>query len=82
EIEADRAKPRANARLITGITLSVLVFLSLSGDYIAPYGSPIGQVLLGTYLATYVGMLIWLRKMAEGKPMPRFIGTSVAQETP
>ena len=74
EIESDRAKPRANARLITGITLSVLVFLTLSGDYIAPYGTPIGQVLLGAYLAMYVGMLIWLRTMARGKPMPRFIG--------
>ena len=77
EIESDRAKPRSNARLITGITLAVLVFLSLSGNYIAPYGTPIGQVLLGTFLAMYVGMLIWLRKMAQGKPMPRFIGTSV-----
>ncbi|SOC51223.1 type II secretion system F family protein [Ornithinimicrobium cerasi] len=79
EIESDRAKPRANARLITGITLGVLVFLSLSGNYIAPYGTPIGQVLLGTFLAMYVGMLIWLRKMAQGKPMPRFIGTSVRE---
>ncbi|WP_299520141.1 type II secretion system F family protein [uncultured Serinicoccus sp.] len=79
EIESDRAKPRSNARLITGITLSVLVFLSLSGNYIAPYGTPIGQVLLGTFLAMYVGMLIWLRTMARGKPMPRFIGTSVRE---
>lgn len=79
EIESDRAKPRSNARLITGITLSVLVFLSLSGNYIAPYGTPIGQVLLGTFLAMYVGMLIWLRKMARGRPMPRFIGTSVRE---
>lgn len=79
EIESDRAKPRANARLITGITLSVLVFLSLSGNYIAPYGTPIGQVLLGTFLAMYVGMLIWLRTMAQGRPMPRFIGTSVRE---
>ncbi|OLT22353.1 hypothetical protein BJF81_00350 [Ornithinimicrobium sp. CNJ-824] len=79
EIESDRAKPRSNARLITGITLSVLVFLSLSGNYIAPYGTPVGQVLLGTFLAMYVGMLIWLRTMARGKPMPRFIGTSVRE---
>ncbi len=79
EIESDRAKPRSNARLITGITLVVLAFLSLSGNYIAPYGTPIGQVLLGTYLALYVGMLLWLRKMAQGKAMPRFIGASVRE---
>lgn len=79
EIESDRAKPRANARLITGITLAVLAFLSLSGDYIAPYGSPVGQVLLGLFLVMYVGMLIWLRTMARGKPMPRFIGATVRE---
>ena len=79
EIESDRAKPRANARLITGITLAVLAFLALSGDYIAPYGSPVGQVLLGLFLAMYVGMLIWLRTMARGKPMPRFIGATVRE---
>ncbi|MGD8200924.1 type II secretion system F family protein [Ornithinimicrobium sp. W1679] len=77
EIESDRAKPRANARLITGITLTVLAFLSLSGNYIAPYGSPVGQVLLATFLAMYVGMLLWLRTMARGRAMPRFIGTTV-----
>lgn len=79
EIESDRAKPRSNARLITGITLMVLVFLSLSGSYIAPYGTPIGQVLLAAYLSMYTGMLIWLRQMAQGKAMPRFIGTAVRE---
>lgn len=79
EIESDRAKPRANARLITGITLVVLAFLALSGSYIAPYGTGIGQVLLATYLSAYVGMLIWLRKMADGKAMPRFVGASVRE---
>ena len=71
--------PLARQIADAGITLSVLVFLTLSGDYIAPYGTPIGQVLLGAYLAMYVGMLLWLRKMAQGKPMPRFIGTSVRE---
>jgi Flp pilus assembly protein TadB len=79
EIESDRAKPRSNARLITGITLAVLAFLGLSGDYIAPYGSGLGQALLLTYLSMYVGMLVWLRKMAQGKAMPRFIGASVRE---
>ena len=74
EIEADRAKPRSNARLITLITLAVLGFLALSGDYIAPFGTPFGQVLLGLLLTSYAGTLFWMRKMAQGKPLPRFIG--------
>ena len=46
EIEADRAKPRATARWVTIITVGVLAVLALSGQYVAPYGSPLGQVLL------------------------------------
>lgn len=74
EIEADRAKPRSNARLITLITLGVLAFLSLSGDYIAPFGTPFGQAVLAILLSAYAATLAWMRKMAQGKPMPRFIG--------
>lgn len=77
EIEADRAKPRSNARLITGISVAVLGFLAFSGDYVAPYGSPFGQALLLVLLVCYVAALVWMRVMARGKPMPRFIGTQV-----
>lgn len=80
DIEADRAKPRSSARIIATITMAVLVLMTLSGDYIAPYGSPVGQVLLLSYLALYVGLLAWLRKMAQGRPLPRFVGTTVRAE--
>ena len=46
EIEADRAKPRATARWVTIITVTVLVLLALTGDYVAPFGTPLGQILL------------------------------------
>ncbi|MDQ2850278.1 MAG: type II secretion system F family protein [Actinomycetota bacterium] len=75
-IEADRAKPRATARWVTLITVGVLVFLTLTGQYVAPYGSPIGQVLLALLLGSYVATLIWMRMMTRGKPLPRFIGLS------
>lgn len=76
EIEADRAKPRSNARLITLITLGVLAFLALSGDYIAPFGTPFGQAVLAILLTAYAATLAWMRNMAHGKPPPRFIGAA------
>lgn len=79
EIEADRAKPRSNARLITLISVGVLGFLAFSGDYVAPYGSPFGQALLLVLLVAYVATLLWMRVMAQGKPLPRFIGSQAKE---
>jgi tight adherence protein B len=74
EIEADRAKPRSTAGWVTIITVSVLSFLALTRQYIAPFGSPLGQVLLTLLLCLYVATLVWMRTMATGRPLPRFIG--------
>lgn len=76
EIEADRAKPRTTARLITLITIGALAFLALSGGYIAPFGTPVGQVLLVVLLTCYAAVLAWMQVMARGRPLPRFIGVS------
>ncbi len=75
QVEADRAKPRATARWVTLISASALLILAVSGDYVKPYGSPIGQVILAVLLAAYVGTLVWMRRMAIGKTLPRFLDT-------
>lgn len=74
QVEADRAKPRATARWVTIISATVLVVLGLTGSYIAPYGSPLGQVILAILLTAYVATLVWMRRMAEGRKLPRIIG--------
>lgn len=77
EIEADRAKPRSTARWVTIGTVGMLVYLSFTGDFVAPYGTALGQVLLALYLSAYLGALVWMKRMARGRPLPRFIGTTV-----
>jgi len=76
QIEADRAKPRATARWVTLITIGVLAVLALTGSYIQPYSTPLGQVILAVLLTLYVATLVWMRRMATGAPLPRFIGES------
>lgn len=82
QVEADRAKPRATARWVTLISASVLVVLALSGTYVEPYRTPVGQVLLVLLLSAYVATLIWMRRMAAGKPLPRFLATRAVAEAP
>lgn len=79
-IEADRAKPRATARWVTIITLVVLFFLFFFSTMFEPYRTGVGQLILAALLAAYVGALIWMKSMAKGKKLPRFIGNEVAEE--
>ena len=78
QVEADRAKPRATARWVTLISVGVLLVLAVSGSYVEPYGSPLGQVLLVGLLSAYVATLVWMRRMANGRELPRFLGASAA----
>lgn len=80
QVEADRAKPRATARWVTIITVVVLGVLAFTGSYVDPYKTPVGQLILAVLLGAYVGVLIWMRAMAAGKPLPRFIGAAARVE--
>lgn len=77
QIEADRAKPRTTARAVTLITLGMLGLLAVGSDYMAPYATPLGQLVLGVLLAFFAGALLWMRKVAAGQPLPRFLGRAV-----
>ena len=80
QVEADRAKPRATARSVTLISVGVLVVLAVSGTYVEPYRSPLGQVILIALLSAYVATLIWMKRMALGRPLPRFLSPTSATE--
>jgi hypothetical protein len=68
-IAAGRARIRTAARLITGVTLSIVVGLVLlNRAYLAPYDSPAGQLVLlmagGCFAAAYT----WLARMSADPP--------------
>jgi Flp pilus assembly protein TadB len=81
QVEADRAKPRATARWVTLISSGVLVILAVSGAYVEPYRAPLGQVVLVTLLTAYVATLVWMKRMAAGRDLPRFLASTRAGAT-
>ena len=39
-----------------------------------------GQMILVLLLSAYVATLVWMRRMATGKALPRFIGSTTRQQ--
>jgi Flp pilus assembly protein TadB len=73
QIEADRAKPRQNTRLITYVTLALLAVIPFAGQFFAPYKTPVGQLLMAMWLLIYVGVLVWIKQFSAGKSTPRIL---------
>ena len=72
-VEAERAKPRSTARIVTLITLGVAGVLMLNGTYLAPYGDGLGQLVLALIAAAFTGCLLWIRSLTLAAPAPRFL---------
>ncbi|MEV4506702.1 type II secretion system F family protein [Streptomyces klenkii] len=76
EVEADRQKPRTNDRWVTIFCLVIVAVSMLSGAYVEPYSTPVGQlVLIGLGIA-FVLIKVWMRRMAVIEPTPRFLSSA------
>ena len=77
-VEADRAKPRATARAVTLITLGVVAVGALNKTYLAPYGTPLGQLVLAGIAVAFVAALAWMRALTLSRPTPRLLAPAPA----
>lgn len=72
-VEADRAKPRTTARWVTIITLGTIVVGSLNTTYVAPYSTPVGQLVLLAVAVAYAGALFWMKSLTVGSTQARLL---------
>jgi len=74
EIEAERAKPRVVVRQVTVITvLALVVFMLFAPEFFAPYGTPVGQIILLALLACYA-LSVWImRRMTLARNRERIL---------
>lgn len=66
QVEADRAKPRANARFITVIAVVVIAIEFLFNPaYVEPYRTGLGQVILIGLVTLFLAALWWMNIVAR-----------------
>jgi tight adherence protein B len=82
-VEADRAKPIANVRALLGITGTVLAASVLfAGDFLAPFGTPTGQLALAAILALFAAAVALLARITRPPATPRFLVPPTTRPTP
>lgn len=77
EIEAARAESRQSIRMLLVIQAGLLVLLALAPTFAAPYGTPVGQVVMALLLAGTAALLVWMRRLSLGRSAPRFLGSGL-----
>ncbi|WP_327586976.1 type II secretion system F family protein [Nonomuraea sp. NBC_00507] len=63
QIEAERAQCRTTVRWITVFLIAFTGFAVLSRDYVAPYSTLVGQLVLAAVLAMYAAGLRWIHRL-------------------
>jgi hypothetical protein len=73
----ERNAVRRQAKQVAALALLLVVAQAvLSPQFVAPYGTGVGQVVLTVLAAAYLGLVLRLRALAEPEPEPRFLTTT------
>jgi hypothetical protein len=82
-VEVQRRGIRRGAQLVVVITVVFAVGLgALSRQYVAPYGSPTGQLMLAVVIGIFGAGFGWLRALSRADLPDRFIGGQLLPVAP
>lgn len=71
---AGRASTRRSVQIVTGISVVFVLGLALfNRSYVAPYGSPVGQLVLLLVLGFFAAGFAWMRRLATFDMPQRFL---------
>jgi Flp pilus assembly protein TadB len=80
EVEAERARTRTSARLISLFMIAFITVLLINRDYTAPYGTVQGQALLMLFGGGFAFLLFRLHRMVRPVPQPRLMSGTEGTE--
>jgi Flp pilus assembly protein TadB len=72
-INAKRAGPRFAVRFMTGMTVVVILLGVLNPQYLVPYQSLAGQIVLAVLSAIYIALMVWVRRLSLPVPRARIL---------
>jgi len=79
-IETSRARVHTAVKVITGFTSGfALLLLVLNRNYLTPYGTFFGQVMLGVVGLCFGGAFLWLARAFQYQDEERFLRTEATQ---
>jgi Flp pilus assembly protein TadB len=73
-VAAKRAEPRFVTRIMTVVILIVLGIVFADRAYAAPYGTPVGELVLFAAMLLLTGLLAWIRRLTQPTGHGRFLG--------
>lgn len=82
KVEAQRRSTRRSVQVVVAITLGVAGMLVVfNGEYVEPYSTFTGQIVLAVVVAIFAAGILWLRKLAGIEMPERFLVQSRHQPT-
>jgi len=78
KMEADRAEPRNEARMIVIVQVLFVVGITVLTDYTQVYGTFVGQVVLAAFGLAVVAALWFMRRLSLGERIPRILTEDLA----
>ncbi len=73
-VNAGRAATRRSVQIVVGITVVAVLGLAIfNRAYVAPYGTPFGQIVLTIILLVFAAGILWLRRLAVDDLPDRFL---------
>ena len=73
EVDAKRTQSRFGVRFLTVTTVGTLAYGAIRPEYMAPYGTPFGEIVIVVLGGLFVGILVWTRSMSQPERAPRFL---------
>jgi Flp pilus assembly protein TadB len=73
-VSAGRRSTRRSVQIVVGVTLAFVFGLRIFNPaYVAPYGTPFGQLMLLLVIAIFGAGVMWLRRLSRFETPARFL---------